>query len=206
MLSLIDAWNRRLHYYFGLYLLLFVWLFAVSGLLLNHSKWRFAHFWPQRKQERFERRVQLAAGVSDIEQAKNLIRQLGIVGEIEWAAPRQRPRRFEFRAARPGRIVNVNVDAPTGVASVERITVNGWGVLNALHSFTGVRGGRPEATRDWWLTWLWSFFMDAACVGTIFIVLSGYWIWFRAERYRVTGLIALALGLLACGLFVAGLA
>ncbi len=110
------------------------------------------------------------------------MRQLDATGEIEWTAPRQRVGRFEFRVARPGHIVNVNVDASTAVASIERITVNGWGVLNGLHSFTGVRGGRPEATRDWWLTWLWSFSMEAVCVGTIFMVLSGYWMWLRGLR------------------------
>jgi hypothetical protein len=39
------VWNRKLHYYLGLYFLFFVWLFALSGLLLNHS-WTFAGFWP----------------------------------------------------------------------------------------------------------------------------------------------------------------
>src|SRR5262245_57781806 len=52
-----DIWNRKLHYYAGLYLLLFLWLFAFTGLLLNHS-WQFAEFWPQRKQSTVERVVQ----------------------------------------------------------------------------------------------------------------------------------------------------
>jgi hypothetical protein len=181
-LRALDAWNRKLHYYSGLYLLLFLWLFAVSGLLLNHPQWSVANFWPQRQQERFERPVQLAAGASDIDRARSLMRQLGLAGEIEWTAPRQRPERFEFRVARPGRMASVGVNVATGVASVERISVNGWGVLNALHSFTGVRAGRPEATRDWWLTRLWSFSMDAACVGIVFMVLSGYWMWLRSRR------------------------
>ena len=29
--------NRRAHYYLGLYFLFFLWLFAFTGLLLNHS-------------------------------------------------------------------------------------------------------------------------------------------------------------------------
>ena len=101
------------------------------------------------------------------------MRQLGITGEIEWTAPRQSAGRFEFRAARPGRMASVSVNVPAGVVSTERISVKGWGILNALHSSTGVRGGRPEATRDWWLTRVWSFSMDAVCVGIIFMVLSG---------------------------------
>ena len=37
-----ERWNRKLHFYAGLFLLLFIWLFAVSGLILNHPKWTFA--------------------------------------------------------------------------------------------------------------------------------------------------------------------
>jgi hypothetical protein len=202
----IDLWNRRLHFYFGLYLLFFIWLFAASGLLLNHMRWPSGNFWARRKQEKAEQMVRLAAGVSDIEQAKNLMRQLDLAGEIEWLAPRQRPGRFEFRVARPGRILTIDADTSTGVASIERIQVNGWGVMNALHSFTGVRAGRPEAVRDWWLTRVWSFSMDVVCAGIVFTVLSGYWMWYRSGRRRAPGLAALAAGLFLCGYLLFGLA
>jgi len=32
-----ERWNRKLHFYTGLFLLFFMWLFAFSGLLLNQS-------------------------------------------------------------------------------------------------------------------------------------------------------------------------
>ena len=44
------VWNRRLHYYLGLCLLFFTWLFVFTGLLLNHPRWQFAQFWPNRMQ------------------------------------------------------------------------------------------------------------------------------------------------------------
>ncbi|HEX6070876.1 MAG TPA: hypothetical protein VFZ18_13670, partial [Longimicrobiaceae bacterium] len=40
----LRSWTRRLHYYLGLYFLLFIWLFSLTGLLLNHSDWGFAEF------------------------------------------------------------------------------------------------------------------------------------------------------------------
>ncbi len=202
MLSWIDRWNRKLHTYAGLYLLLFVWLFAVSGLLLNHSAWPAAQFWRERRQERFQRRVELAAAGAPLERARDVMRQLGIDGEIEWLAPR--PGRFEFRVTRPGRVANIDVDLTNGVAIVERTTVNAWGVLNMLHSFTGVRGGRPEALRDWWLTMVWSGAVDAVSAGVIFLALSGIWIWFRSGQRRAAGLAALAAGVVACAAFLFG--
>ena len=55
--SVVDAflvWNRRVHFYLGLYLLFFTWLFAFTGLLLNHPRWEFAQFWPSRIQSTAE--------------------------------------------------------------------------------------------------------------------------------------------------------
>ena len=45
----VERWNRKLHFYFGLFLLFFTWLFAFTGLLLNHPTWSFAESWTNRK-------------------------------------------------------------------------------------------------------------------------------------------------------------
>jgi len=34
-----KKWSRRIHIWLGLYMLLFLWLFAVSGLFMNHPDW-----------------------------------------------------------------------------------------------------------------------------------------------------------------------
>src|SRR6266436_6271468 len=66
-----EIWNRKLHYYLGLYLLFFVWLFTFSGLLLNHSSWKFAEFWRNRKEISYERQITAPAPGSDLMQAKD---------------------------------------------------------------------------------------------------------------------------------------
>ena len=93
-----EIWNRKMHYYLGLYFLFFLWLFAFSGLLLNHSSWKFAQFFPNRKVSKVERSIQPPTDASDMEQARDLMRQLGIHGEIEWTAPRSDAGRLDFRA------------------------------------------------------------------------------------------------------------
>src|SRR6266851_3500888 len=85
-----DLWNRKLHYYTGLYLLLFIWLFAFSGLLLNHG-WKFAEFWPQRKETTAVRPIQAPPGSADLDRARNLMRQLDLSGEVEWPWPNRDP-------------------------------------------------------------------------------------------------------------------
>ena len=52
----VWTWNRRLHFYLGLYFLLFIWLFSISGLFLNHQ-WSFEEFWPHRQESTFERPI-----------------------------------------------------------------------------------------------------------------------------------------------------
>ena len=55
--AVLKLWNRKLHYYVGLYLLFFVWLFAFTGLVLNHPKWTFDEFWDSRRQTADEREI-----------------------------------------------------------------------------------------------------------------------------------------------------
>ena len=58
----LDRWNRKLHYYAGLSLLFFMWLFAFSGLLLNHPTWSFVESWNNRKERNYEREITTAPG------------------------------------------------------------------------------------------------------------------------------------------------
>ena len=48
----VRVWTRKPHNYLGLYLLLFLWLFSGSGLVLSHSTWSVARFWEARQESR----------------------------------------------------------------------------------------------------------------------------------------------------------
>ena len=78
----LQRWNRKLHYYAGLFLLFFLWLFAVTGLVLNHPTWNFAESWKNRKDTNYEREI-TAPGPEvkgDLGQAREILKQLGIEG------------------------------------------------------------------------------------------------------------------------------
>lgn len=81
--STFLVWNRRTHFYLGLYFLFFAWLFVFTGLLLNHPRWQFAQFWPNRVQTVTEHDVQAPTGESKVERGRDLMRQLGVRGEIQ---------------------------------------------------------------------------------------------------------------------------
>jgi hypothetical protein len=201
-----ESWNRRIHFYLGLYLLFFVWLFCFTGLLLNHPLWTFADFWPTRKQSDTERRIVAPPAGTDLEQARNVMGQLGVYGEVEWTSEREDGARLDFRASRPGHMFEVRADLRHGQASVHRIDVNAWGVMRILHTFTGVRAGDERNRRDWILTSIWAFAMDAVAAGLVIMVIGSYYMWWRLRRKRFWGGVALAAGWLICALYVAGFA
>ena len=200
-------WNRRIHYWLGLYLLLFTWLFALTGLLLNHSQWKFAEFWENRKQSTTEREIVAPAGGNDLTQARELMSQLGIRGEIEWTVTRNNPERLDFRVSRPGHIFEIKTDLARKRASIQRIDLNGWGIVRILHTFTGVRMEDTRNQRDWVITSVWAFAMDAVALGLVLLVLTSLVLWLHVGRKRVrvvAGMVLIA-GIASCALFVVGL-
>src|SRR5436853_7796591 len=112
--AMFENWNRKLHYYIGLYFLFFLWLFLLTGLMLNHGQWRLAQTANQRRESRFERTIQVLAASNDIDRARNVAQQLGLVGEIELPATPQQPNRFDFNIARPKDANSVRFDLTTG--------------------------------------------------------------------------------------------
>ena len=201
----VRSWTRRLHFYLGLYFLFFVWLFALTGLLLNHGSWKFAEFWSSRTVSTDERPIQPPAAANTLDGARHLMAQLGIAGEIQWLATRPDPARFEFRVTRPGANFEIQADLKTARAKIQRTDVNTWDIMHTLHTFTGVRLGDSKNQRDWILTTVWALSMDAVAAGLAVMVLSGLVMWFGLAAKRTWGFVAIATGILVCGWFVIGL-
>lgn len=202
-----ERWNRKLHFYSGLFLLFFVWLFAFSGLILNHPSWSFTEFWKNRKQTNYEREIAGPAleAKGDLAQARAIMTQLAIRGEILWTVTRTDPNQFEFQVRRPGHFFFIKADLARKRVTMQQSDVNLWGVIKALHTFTGVQMDDPRNSRDWALTTLWAFSMDAVAIGLIFMVLSSLYMWFEIPQKRLPGAVVLGLGSLICCLFCVGL-
>ena len=203
----VERWNRKLHFYVGLFLLFFVWLFALSGLVLNHPSWRFTEFWSNRTKSSYERDIAVPGPdvKGDLSQARDIMGQLGIVGEILWTTTRTDPDQFEFQARRPGHFFFIKADLARRRVAVQQGDVNLWGVMRTLHTFTGVQMDDPRNSRDWALTTVWAYSMDAIAAGIIFMVLSSVLMWFRLPQKRTFGAVVLVLGTLLCGWFCVGL-
>jgi hypothetical protein len=203
--DLLEIWNRKLHYYTGLYLLLFVWLFAFTGLLLNHPEWSFDEFWPNRTQSDSVVAIHTPPPLGDLAQARDIMRQLGIVGEVEWTVSRSDPSMLTFQTNRPGHASRISADLRQNRVTLHRDDLNAWGVMHVLHTFTGVRLGDSRNQRDWVLTTVWALSMDGIAAGLVFMVFSSLYMWYGLKGKRKFGMLSLGTGTLACGLFAIGL-
>ena len=203
----LERWNRKLHFYSGLFLLFFIWLFAFSGLVLNHPSWSFTEFWKNRQQTHYERQITAPGpeAKGDLALAREIQRQLGMAGEILLTTTRTDRNQFDFQVRRPGHYFFLQADLARNRVTVQQGDVNLWGVMRVLHTFTGVPMDDIRKRRDWALTTVWAFSMDAVAAGLIFMVLSSLYMWFRLPQKRVPGAVVLGLGLLLCGLFCLGL-
>jgi len=207
LLVKLERWNRKLHFYSGLFLIFFLWLFAFTGLLLNHPTWAFHEHWQNRKETNYDRSITAPApnATDDLAQAREIMKQLKIEGDVLLTTTKTNPSQLVFQARRPGHFFFINADWAQGHATVRQADVNIWGIMKVLHAFTGNVPDDTRNHRDWTLTYVWAYAMDAVAAGLIFMVLSSIYMWLQFPEKRRLGVIILALGCVSCGFFCAGL-
>jgi hypothetical protein len=195
-----EQWNRRIHFYLGLYFVFFLWLFSLTGLMLNHGQWLVSLAANERSEERYDRPIELPPDATPLARARDVMRQLGIVGEVDITP--QRPGFFNFNTSRPGDANVINVDLEQGRAAVRHFDNNLLARFRILHTFSGSRYNQPASERDWILTTVWVLAMDALAAGLIVMVLGSYYMWWRLKRRHGLGLFVLAAGVVTCGWFL----
>jgi hypothetical protein len=201
--KVFEKWNRKLHFYLGLYFLFFLWLFSLTGLMLNHGRWLMSMAANERKETRDERSIQTPAGTTDAERATDVMRQLSLKGEIDLPAI-QASGQLTFNVSRPSDASQVRVDLARNRASIQHFDNSKWATFRIFHTFSGSRFNQPSSQRDWILTTLWVLAMDALATGLIVMVLGSYYMWYRLKAKRRLGVIVLAAGFISCAAFLAG--
>ncbi len=195
-----DVWNRQIHYYLGLYFLFFLWLFSLTGLMLNHQQW-FRNLY-----ERVETTSEMAIEApsskdTDIARARDVMRQLNLRGEIDW--PESQPTgHLDFNVSRPNGAAQVRVDLNAQQAFIRQFDNTAPHTLQTFHTFSGSRFNQPGSRRDWIVTSLWVWAMDALAAGLIVMVLGSYYMWYRLRKRRALGVVALSAGVVSCVLFL----
>jgi len=199
--KLVETWNRRLHYYLGLYFLFFLWLFSATGLMLNHQQW-FTDLY-KRAEFSYDTPIESPAGETMLAQTRDLMRQLDLKGEIDWPAA-QPAWHIDFNVSRPNGAAQVRADLTAKIAYIRTFDNRRLHAFQIFHTFSGSRFNQPGSERDWIVTSLWVFAMDALGVGLIVMVIGSYYMWWQLKKRRTLGIMILTAGVLCCGIFVAG--
>mgnify|MGYP003641596874 CR=1 FL=1 len=179
----LAHWNRRLHIHIGLFLLLFIWLFSFSGLLLNHSSWDFASFWEQKKETKTITNISVPKGLDSLQTVKRIMLNLNISGEI--SNLKMTPDSVDFRVSVPGHIRNLHVDLNKGICVQNEMRYNFWGKIKTLHTFNGANRENPALGANWLVSRIWIFSMDGIAIGLIYLCISSWIMWYNIrENYR----------------------
>ncbi|OFW28679.1 MAG: hypothetical protein A3H97_14745 [Acidobacteria bacterium RIFCSPLOWO2_02_FULL_65_29] len=203
--TVLEMWNRQVHYYLGLYFFVSLWLFSLTGLLLNHPQWALSRI-PNDANPEYAIAIEPTSGDTDLARARDIVRQLGLKGEIDWPQSAQAPGRLDFNVTFPKRAMQLSVDLREGRATVRQIDRSLWSAVRITHTFSGSRYNTPGMYRDWLLTSMWVTAMDALAAGLLIMVIGSYYMWYQLKTKRASGWIALVAGFLSCGWIVFGLA
>lgn len=196
----LAASNRRLHIYVGLFLVLFIWLFSFSGLLLNHGNWKFAGFWEKRKENKTVTPVSIPAGLDSFQVLQSIISQLKVAGEVNNV--KMTPDSIDFRVSYPGHVRNLHVDLKKRICVQKELSYNIWGKLSNLHTFNGANRENPDVAPNWFITRVWRFSMDAIAIGLIFLSISSWVMWYKIRKNYSWSYLALIVGFALAAYFV----
>lgn len=196
----LYRWTRNLHLYFGLFVSPFVLLFAASVFLLNH-----AH--PPAPQATAPaatvRAVRVPAGIEKAEGAERLrlvsdvLSQVGVIGEIQFIRSMSDEARIVIPVVRPGVETTVDLNLAAGKAEITERRTGLWGAVSYLHRSPGPHNASMRG--NWFWTRVWRWLADGTVYLTLFLSLSGIYLWVTLRAERRIGLAMIAAGALSFG-------
>jgi hypothetical protein len=187
-------WTRDLHLYCGLFISPFLLLFAASVFFLNHAKvtpsaWTSVE---TRGNIQMPADVDRRQGRDAAAAGQAILRQLGLEGEIGFTRYVRQTRRFVFPVSRPGLEANVDVDTATGTATISTRRTSVWESFAYLHKMPGPHNVAIRG--NWAPTNTWRVAADATIYLTLFLTLSGLYLWWALRAERRVGAAMLSAG------------
>ena len=187
----VYRWTRDLHLYLGLFVSPFVLLFAISVLLLNHV-WLPWGGLGEVPPETRRLTIALAHQENNLELAKQIQRQIGIAGEIDFISRDVNADRVSFPITRPGYRTTVRVDLSSGATQLEEQRTGIWDAVNYLHKMPGPHNASVRG--NWIFTRIWGWLADWTVYLLLFSTASGVYLWTVLKAERRAGLFFLGAG------------
>src|SRR5204863_5706824 len=126
--------------------------------------------------------------------AKDINRQLGLTGEIDFINLNRQRKRLAFPVTKPGEKTTVRIDITSGVAELERQVTGRWDATIYLHKMPGPHNASVRG--NWIFMRLWGWLADASVYLILFATASGIYLWIALKAERRIGMICLGSGAL----------
>lgn len=198
---------KDLHYYIGLFISPFILVFAISALVLNHDFVEWQDNWQEwyfsvndNVDETYEVIIPIP-DKSDIDFAKDIIKQVNISGEI--AGVFKDSIQMYIPVTKPGHRVSIRADLIAGIVYIHREQTNIWKKLIWLHKMPGPHNANIRG--NWIYTKIWKSLVDFSVVFLLVSSISGITLWYYFKGERTIGLMALLIGFLSIASLVIGL-
>lgn len=186
--------TRDLHLYFGLFISPFILVFAVSVFFLVHRL-------PPNTAVGTKSVISNLSLPPDLENLSGrplvdrlipILKQTGVEGEFGWVQHLRKEHRFVIPVSVPGRTTTVTLDVNKREASVERRVTGLADALIVLHMSPGQH--MAGIRKNWTYMLLWSWLSDATVFLTLFITVSGIYLWYVLHAERKVGVTLLLAG------------
>jgi len=192
----MAAWMRQIHLYLALFVSPFLVVFAISVILLNHGL-----CYSPRDREMTGRRtasITFPAGLDGVDLAKDIMRQVGVAGEIDHLPRHLSAGRFTIPISRPGRKIELEVNRAAKTVAIAESRLGLSETINYLHKSPGPHNAHIRV--NWQLMRLWTLLADGTVYFILLISATGIYLWAIIRSERKSGLLALGGG---CACFIA---
>lgn len=188
--------TRDLHLYLGLFISPFVLVFSISVFFLVHS-W-IPKFAPETTNKRvvsnlvLPENLQSLSGGPLIDALKPILKNMNVPGEIGFYQNLVKEKKLIVPVSIPGRATTVSINLATHEATIVSREIGLASALVTLHRAPGPHA--PAIHMNWFYIKLWRWFADATVYLTLFISISGIYLWYVLRAERKLGFILLFAG------------
>lgn len=186
--------TRDLHLYFGLFISPFILVFAVSVFFLVHrlSPNNASPTKTSISNLSLPPDLENLSGRPLVDRLIPILKQNGIEGELGWVQHFRKEHRFVIPVSVPGRDTTVTLDVNKREASVEQRVTGLADALIVLHMSPGQH--MADIRKNWIYMRVWSWLADATVYLTLFITVSGIYLWYVLKSERKVGVALLLAG------------
>jgi hypothetical protein len=190
--------TRDLHLYLGLFISPFVLVFSITVFFFVHS-W-IPKFAPETVNTRVVSALALPGDLQKlsgrplIDALKPTHAGMNVTGEIGFVRHMVKEDKLVIPVSIPGRATTVSIDLASHEATIVTRETGLADALVTLHRSPGQHG--PDIRMNWFYMKAWRWFADAAVYLTLFLSVSGLYLWYMLRAERKIGLILLFAGAL----------